>query len=121
MSTINNIGFRGETVEQCPQGQCYSQRVTPNFRGEKADNFEYSEKKKGSAAGVLGWGLVLAAAVIAGLGYTGKAKLTDKLKDGKFKDIAKPVTDTCYKWCKAAKGFGVKCWNWVKNLFSKKS
>ena len=97
--------------------------ATLGFRGKEIEGDYFDKpKKKHSPLLTIGGILVGAAAIIAGLGYTHKADLLNRMKDGKFKDVLKkvadPVTEKCHKWCAAVKTKGLELWN---KVFHKKS
>lgn len=110
----NNVNLRN--TEQ-PTPQMPSDSV--NFRGYD----EYGQKKKSKAVPIIIGTLALAAAAIGGMGYAGKVKALDKLKDGKIKDLllkTEPMLNKCHEWCSAVKKFGVDSWDKVKGWFGNK-
>ena len=117
MSTISNIGFRGETVNQCPQGQCSNVQIpVTNFKGYPADTYENSASKKSHAGGAILGILATAAATIAAFGCLHKAgKISAIKKEGWFKNTAETVTGKCHEWCGWTKNKIVEGYNAFDN------
>ena len=127
MNNISSVSFRGGESTGSIAVRRNNQEPCPtcgrvNFKGG-GDYYEKEDKGFSWGKALFGTAAV-AALAIGGLGYVNKAKVFDKLKDGKVKDTVsklKPACEKCHEWCATVKTKTVDCWNSVKDKFSKKS
>lgn len=132
VNAINLVPFRGSgsestgsaayltnaanLPEQEPDTVEINGKNNPSFQAQVA---AYDNTKKGmSGLGVVALTGIGATALIASLGFAGRAMHNGKIANEtikKFLDkkMPKAVTDKCYEWCGWAKGCGVKSKTWV--------
>lgn len=145
---MNSINFRGgETagsiakINNKQDNQTIDANSVVNFRGKGAESagsiaiqaepinkdivsfkgYDREEKKSSFLGKLLGL-TVIAATVIAGLGYAHKTKIIDKIKNQKLHDLLKnsnKITEPCYNLCVKTKNFCTEYYNKAKNYFSK--
>ena len=85
--------------------------------------FKGAEDGSQKGSSVLGWlfGLgIIAAVTVGGLGYAKKLGWIDKIGNETVKKYTDKIASPCHKACAKLKGWCVKGWEKIKNVFSKK-
>lgn len=122
MTTVGSVNFCGTPINQSTQSNYSNPQITStNFKAKKVEADTYNGKtKKSHPVRKLLTLAVVAAGAIVGLGYAKNANWVKNIKNEKLKKCTETVTGKCHDWSAAAKDLGIKGWNKVRNIFSKK-